>query len=106
MHNEDRELLEEIYDLLLENNKMLKAQRRAKIFERVLKLVWFVILIAVPLWLYYTYLEPVLGDLQNNLKVLELLGGTKGGVSQEQLEPMLQNLKKLMETLNQMQVAK
>ena len=105
MHNEDRELLEEIYDLLLENNKMLKAQRRAKIFERILKLIWFVILIAVPLWLYYTYLEPVLGNLQNNLKVLELLGGG-GGTSQAQLEPMLQNLKKLMETLNQMQLNK
>lgn len=105
MHNEDRELLEEIYDLLLENNKMLKAQRRAKIFERILKLIWLAVIVAVPLWLYYTYLEPVLGNLQNNLKVLELLGGG-GGASQAQLEPMLQNLKKLMDTLNQMQLNK
>jgi hypothetical protein len=68
--NDDRDnrilaLLEANEKLLQENNHLLrKAERREK-WRLVGKAVWLVVIIGLPVWLYFQYLEPTLQSLQN-----------------------------------------
>ena len=47
MSPEDRKLLEKTYDLAQENNKMISALRRAQIVGRFVKILYWVVIIAL-----------------------------------------------------------
>ncbi|PIR82484.1 hypothetical protein COU20_02155 [Candidatus Kaiserbacteria bacterium CG10_big_fil_rev_8_21_14_0_10_59_10] len=65
--DEDR-MLEETYRLSKENNRMLHAMRRSAFIGGVVKLmVWIVLLVVLPLWLYSTYLAPVLEQMRETM---------------------------------------
>lgn len=58
-------VLEANEKLLQENNELLrKAERREK-WRLVGKVVWLAVVIGVPVWLYFQYLEPTLRSLQS-----------------------------------------
>jgi|AntRauTorckE6833_2_1112554.scaffolds.fasta_scaffold00223_23 hypothetical protein len=64
-HHRITALLEANNKLLTENNELLqKAERRGR-WQLVGKLVWFAILLGVPIWLYFQYLEPTLESIKN-----------------------------------------
>ncbi len=95
LEKERDEFLEEIYDLVKENNKMLRAEKRARVFSGVFKVLWFALVIGVPVWLYFTYLEPMIGNMQSTLSQLEGLTKVNPQLS-GQLEPIIQSIKTLM----------
>ena len=97
LEKERDEYLEEIYELLKENNKMLRSQKRARIMSGILRILWFVVVVGVPVWLYFHYIQPALGNLQDNLKVLENLSQSNPQIG-KQVEPIIQTVKTLMAT--------
>lgn len=51
-------LLQENQRLIRENNKMLKKMRRDAVIGHIMKVIWVLILIGVPVMLYYYFLAP------------------------------------------------
>lgn len=87
--NQD-ELLQEILRLTKDNNRLLHAARRNAWIGGILKfVVYFVLIVALPLWLYMTYLAPV---LESTLETMNKIQGT-GASAQAQFSD-LQNLLK------------
>ena len=107
-----RELTERTYELARRNNKMLKAMRRASFFAGIVKIIFWAAALGVPLWLYYNYLQPVMGDLLGAITQLQNVGsqfqqagsqvhGVTNGIQFEQLKQILEkvpgiNLENLM----------
>jgi len=95
LEREREEYLEEIYDLVKENNKLLRAQKRARIFAGVMRVLWMALVVGVPVWLYFTYLQPMVGNLQDSLLKLENISNANPALG-KQVEPIIQTVKTLM----------
>jgi hypothetical protein len=65
MQPTDRELLEQTYKIERENNKMLKGMRRNAFLGGIFRLLWYALLLGLPLWAYVTYLQPVVNSMLN-----------------------------------------
>ena len=91
----DEEKINEIYELVKENNKLLKAEKRLRTISRILRIIWVIIVVAVPVWVYYTYIAPTIGSLQENLATLQALS-QKSPALQEQLTPIIEATKTIM----------
>lgn len=75
MQPEEREMLKKTLELSQENNKMLKAIRRSMFWGKVVRIVYWIVIIGAAIGLYY-YIEPYIdgaigaygnlkGDIQN-----------------------------------------
>ena len=65
-------MLEETYRLAKENNKLLHAMRRSAFLGRLVKFIFYIlILVVAPLWVYTTYLAPLVGNLQQTLNQIQ-----------------------------------
>ncbi len=95
LNTERDELLEEIYELVRENNKMLRAEKRARFFSGLTKLVWMALVIGVPVWLYFNYLAPMLENMQTSIAQLEGLAKVNPQIG-EKVEPIVETLKTLV----------
>ncbi len=84
----EEQKLDELIRLTQENNRMLRSMRRNAWIGGILKfIIYFVLVIALPLWLYMTYLAPV---LESTLETMSKIQGT-GASAQAQFSD-LQNL--------------
>ena len=73
------DLLRETYRLSRENNKMLHAMRRSAFIGGIFKFIFYIlILVVAPLWLFNTYLAPMLEQLN------ETMSQVRGAGSQAQ----------------------
>lgn len=86
--NDVKSILLENQRLLLENNEMLKTMRRRANIGLVYKIITIVVFLILPLYVYYTFLMPQLGQFtgQSNptmpsvgemQSLLDFLQGTK-----------------------------
>jgi hypothetical protein len=75
-----KEMVEENLELARENNRMLHKLRRSAFIGNILRLMWWAVIIGVPLYLYLTVLKPYLDAL---------------GVSYEGLRVQLEGLRNL-----------
>ena len=81
---------QEIYRLVKENNKMLHKMRRNAFWGAVIKIILYVVLlIIIPYWLYATYLAPI---VNSTLETVEKMQGTSAN-AQLQLENLQETLK-------------
>ena len=55
--------LQEIYRLTRENNHMLKSMRRRAFWGGLFRLFLYVAALAIPVWLYFTYLSPIVKQM-------------------------------------------
>ena len=62
-HDEIKSLLRRNLELARENNRLLKKIRRNSIIANVMRLVWWAVIIGIPVFLYYTVLQPYLAEL-------------------------------------------
>lgn len=86
----EEQKLDELLRLTQENNRMLRSMRRNAWIGGILKFViYFALVVLLPLWLYMTYLAPV---LESTLETMNKLQGT-GANAQAQFSD-LQNLLK------------
>ena len=57
----DEQTLQEMYRLTKENNKMLHKMRRNAFWGGIIKFILYaLVLVVAPLWLYATYLAPMM----------------------------------------------
>ncbi len=56
--------LKEIYRLTKENNKMLHSLKRHAFWGGMFKLLLYALALGVPVWLYFTYVAPVVKQVE------------------------------------------
>src|SRR3989338_885930 len=59
--------LHEIYRLERENNQMLKSLKRRSLWGGIFKLLIYLLALGVPIWLYFTYLYPIVQQVDRTL---------------------------------------
>lgn len=64
-------MLKETYRLTLENNQMLRSMRRNAFVGSVIKFAIYAALLLVPIWLYLTYVAPMMQDLLNTAQQVQ-----------------------------------
>lgn len=64
-------LLEENKKLLTENNHLLRKMRRTTVVASILRFVWFLILLGVVLYAYFTYIQPNFENIKQRTSELE-----------------------------------
>ncbi|HMO78086.1 MAG TPA: hypothetical protein PKA42_03005 [Candidatus Paceibacterota bacterium] len=72
-HEDIRKLLLENQKLLIDNNKLLRKMRRDAIIGFVFKIVWLVIALGVPFYLYFYYIQPHIGSIQEQASLFKQL---------------------------------
>ena len=63
MDEEMKTLMRRNIELTRENNKLLKKIRRNSLIANIMRIVWIVIIVGVPLFLYQYVLQPYLAEL-------------------------------------------
>ena len=63
MDEEGKRLLRQNLELSRENNKMLKRIRRDARIGLLFRILWIAIIIGVPVFLYFTFLQPYVADV-------------------------------------------
>ncbi len=64
--------LREIYRLARENNMMLHSMRRRAFFTGIVKVIFYIlILVIAPLYVYSTYLQPFIANLQQTMNQVQ-----------------------------------
>jgi len=63
MEEDAKKLLRRNLELARENNKLLKKIRRNGLVANIMRLVWWAVLIGVPVYLYYYVLQPYMAEL-------------------------------------------
>ena len=87
----------EIYRLVRENNRMLHSMRRNAFWGGVIKfLLYAVLFVALPWWLYMTYLEPV---VKSTMQTMNQIQGT-GAKAEAQFGSFQEMLKQLQSKLS------
>lgn len=75
MDSPNDQMLRETYRLAKENNRMLHTMRRNAFWGGVIKVVIYILLLGVPIWLYLQYLGPL---LQDTLRTIQQVQGVSG----------------------------
>lgn len=78
--------MEEIHALAKDNHQMLRAMRRHQIYSLIWTIVVWVMVLALPLYLYQKYLEPIVS------KFTETAGVTASGAFGLPTSADIQNL--------------
>jgi hypothetical protein len=93
----DDKKLDELYELVRENNHMLKSQRRSAFVGNIVKVIWWaLILVILPYftWLYLQpYLDTILGQYQSAQQ--------KGAVIQDQAQDLQKQISGFSELLKE-----
>ena len=63
MEDEMKKLLRRNLELTRENNKLLKKIRRNAVVANIMRLVWWAVIIGVPVFLYYYVFQPYIAEL-------------------------------------------
>ena len=71
MDEEIRQLLRRNYELARENNKMLRKMRRGMLISQIIKILVAAAIIGVPIYLYYSILQPLLADVATGYQSLQ-----------------------------------
>jgi len=67
--------LDEIYQLVRSNNKMLRSLKRQAFWGRVFKIIIYAILLGIPVYLYLTIFQPILAELLDTYSQIQQVGG-------------------------------
>ncbi len=92
MDEETKDLLKKTYELSIENNRMLRRIRRGHIVGIIFKILVFIVITGVGIWVYVyilqPYLEQIIGTYTNVQGEIKNIGGEASS-----------NLKKFFEML-------
>jgi len=103
MEENREDLLERTYALAKENNRLLKKLRHGTWIGLIFKLLFWAVMLGVPIWMYFTVLQPV---IQQGMGVLEQVQGVAGkaGVQTDKVQGLLNSLNSIpgMDVFNQL----
>ncbi len=80
-NNEIKDLLRENQRLLVENNQLLRQMRKGTIIATIFRLIWFVIVIFIPLYIYFYYIAPNWENIKQQLENLEAMTAEMEGAN-------------------------
>ena len=63
MDEEFKVLLRKNLELSKENNRLLKKMRRSAFIGNILRVIWWAVIIGLPIYLYFSVLQPYLEEL-------------------------------------------
>lgn len=89
-------MLRKSLELAEENNRLLRKMRRGAIWGGIFKIIWLAILIGVPVYVYITYLQPILGDVLDTIETVQDAGNKVQGLGDglgDQLRGFFEQLK-------------
>lgn len=66
--------LEEIYQLVRQNNKLLRSMKRRAFWGTIFKLVLYAIMLGIPVFLYFTIFQPIISDLLGTVQQFQAAG--------------------------------
>lgn len=84
MEPELRDLVKQNLELTKENHKLLKKMRRSAFVGTLFKIFWIAIFIGLPVYLYVTFLAPVVEQVTGAAQTVQEAGGQAQSI-QEQL---------------------
>ena len=67
----DEKKLEEMYELVRENNGMLKSARRSAFVGGIVKAVWWVVILIVLPYFTWLYIQPYLETITGQYQTIE-----------------------------------
>lgn len=80
MEQNQNDLLRETYQLAKENNKILHKMRRNAFWGGILKFIFYIlVLVVAPLWLYATYLAPIMQEAVATINEIQGTGAKAQG---------------------------
>ena len=71
----DEKKLEEMYQMVRDNNHMLKSARRSAFIGGIVKAIWWVVILIVLPYLTWLYIEPYLHTALAQYQAIEQQGG-------------------------------
>lgn len=92
-NDSDRELLEHTNRLARENYEMLHRMRREAWIGYAVKIVVWLAILGVPVYLYFTFVQPVLGELQNTYQEI--------GTTTDEAQDLSDRLRDFLQTFGQ-----
>ncbi len=94
MESDREDLLERTYALAKENNRLLKKLRHGTWIAFVFKLLFWAVMLGIPLWMYFTVLQPI---IQQGMGVLEQVQGVTGqaGIQTDKIDELLKAMPSL-----------
>ncbi|HEY4510947.1 MAG TPA: hypothetical protein VJG29_01085 [Candidatus Paceibacterota bacterium] len=96
------ELLRKNLELAQDNHRMLRAMRRSAFFAGIFRVLWWILILGVPIVLYYLYLEPILGQALSTYAKVEQGVNQVQGLA-ENLEGLPEPIRSIVQTLLQRQ---
>jgi len=69
--DETKVLLRRNLELARENNKLLKKIRRNSLIANIMRIVWWAVIIGIPVFLYYYVFQPYLVELSTSLQGIQ-----------------------------------
>lgn len=70
-HEEIKKLLVENQRLLIENNQLLRKMHRTAFIGNLFRVIWFVIVIGLPAYFYFSYVQPNLDSIKERINTFE-----------------------------------
>ncbi|PIT91284.1 hypothetical protein COU17_01520 [Candidatus Kaiserbacteria bacterium CG10_big_fil_rev_8_21_14_0_10_49_17] len=92
MDQETKDLLHKNLEITKENNRLLRRVRSGAAFDRIIKILWIAFLVGIPIYLYFTILQPIIGQVSDAAKSVHEAGAqvkTTGVSIQEQIGNIL-----------------
>lgn len=90
---EHQPMLQEIYRLSQENNRLLHKMRRQALWGRIFTLIFYAAILLAPIWFYWTYLN---GTVQQLLAMYDRAQGT-GQQAESQYQAFLNAVKEFQQ---------
>ena len=81
-NSEIKAILAENQRLLIENNTLLRKMRRDAVISTVFRVIWFAVVVGVPIYLYFNYVLPNWENLQAKIEGLENVTTEMDGVKE------------------------
>lgn len=78
MDMSEEELLQRTYALEVENNRLLKKIRRSAWIGFLFKIAFLALTIGLPIWVYFTFLQPVVGQANQTYEQMKGMGAQMG----------------------------
>lgn len=85
-------MMEEMYQLTRDNNRMLHAMRRNAFLSGLIRIVFWAAIIAFTVWSYMQFINPVLQSVVNATEQIQAVGGS-AGIQISNLQEALNGLK-------------
>lgn len=67
-HEEIKRLLKENLALSRENHQILTGMRRSARISRVVSIFYWILILGVPIWLYFSYVKPYVEEMQTTYR--------------------------------------